>query len=375
MICKHKKKEDTDMKKLIAFVLCMVMVLAALATVAAGAAEPTHEVDRSIVYKAAFGTPIVDGQMDDIYLQSDVMYAENVTFSSDASVKEGANATAEYRIVWNRTTLFIFCTVTDHTRSNKGSAGAAAGKMDNTDIYVMLDPDFSFDKDYSDRQNLPGAGQFRYHPNCTIDQEPDRAISWGSLTLRNLYSETLNYVGGYLNETDGSYSFEMCFDYNEEYQKVLAANIKTRTETAMGFCVQVNDVMDNDGKRDALIFSNNGKALPSKNLNNCGKVLLAYQDGVEIPEEVVTTEPPTSEPGSTPTEAPTGTPTGTPTEKPTEAPTKENPKPSTGESTKANEEKPSGGCSSSLTSSIALLTVIGTAGVTAGVVGFRKKKH
>ena len=345
------------------------MVLTALATVIAGAAEPTHEVDRSIVYKAAFGTPVVDGQMDDIYLKSDVMYAENVTFSGDASVKEGANATAEYRIVWNRTTLFIFCTVTDSTRSKPGTPNAAAGKMDNTDIYVMLDPNFSFENDYSDRQNLPGAGQFRYQPNCTIDKEPERAISWGSLTLRNLYLETLNYVGGYLNETDGSYSFEMCFDYNEEYQKVLAANIKTRTETAMGFCLQINDVMDDDAKRDALVFSNNDKALPSRNLNNCGKVLLAYQEGVEIPEEVITTEPPASDTKPVTTEAPTK-----PTEKPTSKPsTAEESKPSTGESTKANEEKPSGGCSSSLTSSIALLAVLGTAGAVAGAVGFRKK--
>lgn len=360
------------MKKLIAFALCMVMVLAALAAVAAGAAEPTHEVDRAIVYKAAYGTPVVDGQMDDIYLQSDVMYAENVSFGSSASVQEGANATAEYRIVWNRTTLFIFCTVTDHTRSDAGTAGASATKMDNTDIYVMLDSNFNYDTDYSDRTNTEGAGQFRYNPNCTIQQEPMRAATWGKLTGRNQMADTLNYVGGYLNETDGSYSFEMSFRYlTEDFEKVLNANIKTRTETAIGFAIQVNDVMDNDKSRDAMVYSNNANGGLSSNLKNCGKVLLAYQEGVEIPEEVVTTEPPTSEPASTPTEVPTEAPTA----KPTEAPTKENTNPSTGESTKANEEKPSGGCSGSLTSSVALLTVIGTAGVTAGVVGFRKKKH
>lgn len=360
------------MKKLIAFVLVTVMVLAALATVAVGAAEPIHEVDRSIVYKAAYGTPVVDGKMDDIYLQSDVMYAENVSFGSKASVKEGANATAEYRIVWNRTTLFIFCTVTDTTRSDAGKAGASATKMDNTDIYVMLDPNFDYETEYADRTNTEGAGQFRYNPNCTIDQEPMRANTWGKLTVRNQMVDTLNYVGGYLNETDGSYSFEMSFNYlTDDFEKVLNANIKTRTETAIGFAIQVNDVMDNDQSRDAMVYSNNANGGLSSNLKNCGKVLLAYQEGVEIPEEVITTEPPTSEPTPTPTEAPTEA----PTEKPTEAPTKENTQPSTGEPTKANEEKPSGGCSGSLTSSVALLTVIGTAGVTAGVVGFRKKKH
>lgn len=355
------------MKKRICLFLCLVLLTSALASVAASATAPVHPVDRTLVYKAAFGTPVVDGIMDDVYLQSDVMYAENVAFASSASVKEGANATAEYRIVWNKTTLFIFATVTDPTRSKPGSTTASATKMDNTDIYVMLDPNFDTANDYSDR-TVEASGQFRYHPNCTIAEEPTRKTDWGKLTVRNQFSGTLNYVGGYLDDTSGSYSFEMCFNYNPTFTKTIAEHIKTRTETAIGFALQVNDVMDDDAKRDALVFSNNAKGTLSSNLNNCGKVLLAFQEGVEIPTEEEP-EPPTKPSTEESSEAPTEAPTATPTEEaPTEAPTA-----APAETTGTPSAPQSGGCSGSVTSTVALLMIFGAGGSVC--VAVRKKKH
>lgn len=361
------------MKKRICLFLCLVLLLSALGSVAASATAPVHPVDRTLVYKAAFGTPVVDGIMDEIYLQSDAMYAENVAFGSSASVKDGANATAEYRIVWNQTTLFIFATVTDPTRSKAGATNASATKMDNTDIYVILDPLFSTENDYSDR-TVEASGQFRYQPNCTIDEEPTRSTSWGKLTVRNQLSGTLNYVGGYLDDTTGSYSFEMCFNYNPTFLKTIAENVKTRTETAIGFSLQINDVMDDDAARDALVYSNNAKGGLSSNLNNCGKVVLFYQDGVEIPTEEESeqpTEPPTEESGEAPTETPTETPTEAPTAAPTEAQTETPTTPAA--TTAAPSGSTSGGCSSSVTSTLALLMIIGTGGSVCMAV--RKKKH
>lgn len=366
------------MKKFICFSLCLVLLLSAVAALAVSAEEaaaPAHPIDRSLVYKAAYGTPTVDGVMDDIYLQSDVMYAENAMFGGSATVKEGQTATAEYRIVWDKTTLYIFCTVTDPTRSNPGAVGDSATKMDNTDIYVRLDPTFSIDGDYADRKTNEGSGQFRYNPNCTEAEEPMRK-DWGKLTSRNQMAGTLHYVGGYLDETSGSYSFEMSFSYNPDFKAAIAENIKSRTETAIGFGLQINDVMDNDAKRDALIFSNNARKDMSSNLKNCGKVLLAYQEGLEIPEE--TTEATTEKPTEVPTKKPTETPTEKPTEKPTEAPTEKptspvsdtEPKPQ--ETSGSTSDKPGTGCSSRVMPSLAILAIFGAA----GAVGFAvRKKH
>lgn len=359
------------MKKTVCTILCLLFLMSAFGAVTASAADPVHPVDRALVYNAAYGTPIVDGEMDDIYLQSDVMYAENASFGSSASVKEGQNATAEYRIVWNKTTLFIFCTVTDPTRSAAGATGASATKMDNTDIYVMLDAGFATDKDYSDR-TVDGSGQFRYQPNCTIDKEPNRAASWGKLTVRNQLAGTYNYVGGYLNETDGSYSFEMCFNYSVPFTKTIAANIKTRTATAIGFGMQINDVMDDDASRDALVYSNNAKGGLSSNLNNCGKVMLAFQEGVEIPDDP---NPPagedTTEEQQTTEEKPPVT-TDAPEEPTTPAKT-ETKAPATSETT-GDGKKPEkeGGCKSSIGASLGCLLILTAAGACAAVC---KRKH
>lgn len=342
------------MKKILSIALIALM-LAAMFTFGASAAD----IDRTIVYQAAYGTPVIDGKMDDIYLLSDEMYAENGAFASSASVKEGQYATAKYRLVWNQTSLYIYCEVTDPTRSDPGAFNASASKMDNTDIYVLCDPNFSIEKDYSDR-SPENSGQFRYNPNCTIDEEPARAASWGGLTILNQLFNTLNYVGGYKTENGGDYYFEMKFDFNEAYQKTLAENISTKTDTLLGFAIQVNDVMDNDAKRDALVYSNNANGALSTNLKNCGVVSLFLQAGADVtpvettPAETTPEQPPETTPEeTTPTEttpAETAPPETTPA-KPAET------TPKSSDTSKADDNK--GGCGSSV--AVGLVAVLACA--------------
>ncbi len=295
-----------------------------------------NDIRRDLVYTAAYGTPVVDGEMDDIYLESDVMYANNAVFGGSASVTTGQTASAEYRIVWNETTLFLWCVVTDPTRSDPGAVNATATKMDNTDIYVNLDSEFDIETDYTDMKNSQHQGMFRYQPNCTAEQEPLRS-SWGGLTYWNQdINQSLHYAGGYLNPedpSDGSYYFELSFDFYSKggvFEDTLLANAAKGEATRIGFSLQVNDVMDNDAARDALIYSNNasGKLL-SSNLKNAGVVLLAVQEGAEVkpPEQETDTgsgegdetddQPSTTEPPrQTDTEAPATSGGGNDTEAP-----------------------------------------------------------
>lgn len=92
----------------------------------------------------------------------------------------------------------------------------------------------------------------------------------------------------------------MKFDFNEAYQKTLAENISTKTDTLLGFAIQVNDVMDNDAKRDALVYSNNANGALSTNLKNCGVVSLFLQAGADVtPVETTPAETTPAKPAET----------------------------------------------------------------------------
>lgn len=351
------------MKKLISLALALC-ITCALCLIGVSAAD----IDRNIIYQAAYGQPTVDGKMDEIYLLSDEMYAENVVFISSASVKEGQAATAKYRLVWNQNSLYIWCEVSDPTRSDPGAPSASATKMDNVDIYILCDPEFSIEKSYPDR-SLEYSGQFRYNPNCTIDEEPTRKSSWGGLTVINQLFGSYEYVGGYVNDKSGDYYFEMKIDFNESYQNTLRANIASGADTRLGFSLQVNDVMDNDAARDAYTFSNNATSGLSKDLKNCGVVSLNVQAGAELitedttPVETTTAEPAetTPAPDDTTTAAPVTTPADTTTAAPTTAPATT----TTASSATTSADDSSSGCGSSIGSAaLALLAAITAAGVT-----------
>ena len=338
------------------------------------------DIRRDLVYTAAYGTAVVDGVMDDIYLESDVMYANNAVFGGSASITTGQTASAEYRIVWNETTLFIWCVVTDPTRSDPGAANATATKMDNTDIYVNLDSGFDIETDYTDMKNSQHQGMFRYQPNCTIDQEPLRS-SWGGLTYWNQdINQSLHYVGGYLHPddpNDGSYYFELSFDFYSKggvFEDTLLENAAKGEATKIGLSLQVNDVMDNDAGRDALIYSNNasGKLL-SSNLKNAGVVLLAVQEGAEVkpPQE---DDPPVTddEDDGEETDGPTN-PTDEPDQTDTDAPATSGGDDGTQAPGTTAGELPEEGCQSAAGGLAAIVVLAGASGCIAAKKGGRKQ--
>ena len=349
------------MRKWVCMLLVLLLTVPFAGISAAAADEPVSgkdDIRRDLIYCAAYGTPEVDGVMDEIYLESDVMYANNGAYVSSASDTAAPMASAEYRMVWNYSTLYIWCVVTDHTKSAPGAVNASATKMDNTDIYVNLDSAFDIEQSYKDRKTEYHQGQFRYQPNCGMDEEPLRN-GWGGLTYWNQdVNESLRYQGGYLypdNPSDGSYYFELSFDFYSRggtFEDTLLDNIRSKTDTKIGFSIQINDIIDNDAKRDAMIYSNNANGGLSTDLKNCGVVVLRVQDGadVKLPDDGGDeTEPPTNEETDSPASS---TATTRPTED-TEKPA------ATTESTAALGGKDeAGGCKSTV-SGIAMITLLG----------------
>ena len=162
----------------------------------------------------------------------------------------------------------------------------------------------------------------------------------------------------------------MQIDFNPAYAEVLAANLTSRTDTLLGFALQINDVMDNDAKRDAYVFSNNATEGLSKNLANCGAVSLYLQAGAEIieiedtdvPDD--TTAPADTTPAdTTPADTTTSAPSDTTTPAPADTTT-----PKSADTTSSDK----GGCGSVVASG--LLAIMVCAAVPALVrVNVRKK--
>ncbi len=250
------------------------------------------EINRDLIYYAGVGTPVIDGERDAIYDNSDTMYAENTQITNDTT---GTTATAQYWLLFDAEHLYIYCKVVDTTRSAEETASASATKMDNTDIYILLDPEFNTATAYAAGKEGSEQGQFRFAPNITRDTEAIRASSWGGLTLMNQQSGEIgyNFKGGY---TGNGYCFEMMITFSDAY-KAAIASAKTKSGTIyLGYSVQINDVTNNDGSRDALIYSNNAQTGLSTDKRNCGKVALNCSS-ITMPETTatVTTAAPVTE--------------------------------------------------------------------------------
>lgn len=121
------------MKKLSAFLLCALLLVSAAIGASAENVSIVTAGDPTLVYHAAYGTPVVDGVMDDIYASSDAMV-------SAYSSKADSTSYAEYRMVFNETSMFIFCHVTDVTRF-PGTKFLTS--EDCVDMVIDLAPDFT----------------------------------------------------------------------------------------------------------------------------------------------------------------------------------------------------------------------------------------
>lgn len=362
------------MKKLFAILTCISLIAVAVLGVSAENGIVISAGNPELVYHAAYGTAVVDGVKDDIYDTSDTMIASY-------SNKDDATSYAEYWMVFNKTTLFIYCHVTDVTR-NPGAAFATS--VDCVDMVVDLNYDFTpgvTDANIAYTSVISGA-QFRVNPAMTATDniQSNAAKSWGSLHADNCLFGTLQLAVAYDNDTDGSYSFEIAFNFTADYADVLAANLKDGKNTAFGFGLLVNESKES-GSRYAMIVSNNcGYTTLSKSCANLGKVELDALNYNPALEPVETTEPApetTAAPDTTAapetTAATPETTAATPVDTSKDADTTSSaPEATTQEAdvtTDATSSK--GGCGSSLTASAVALCVLCLGG--AGVVCFKKK--
>ena len=123
------------MKKLLATVLSLACLITSLLSLTASAEDAAVTVNfgtgyKTDAYRATYGTPVVDGIRDALYDNSDPMYATQAS-------KAGTTTYAEYRMAFNRTTLFIWCHVSDAALFNNASKPYDSSG-DSVDLFVDL---------------------------------------------------------------------------------------------------------------------------------------------------------------------------------------------------------------------------------------------
>lgn len=278
------------MKKLLATVLSLACLITSLLSLTASAEDAAVTVNfgtgyKTDAYRATYGTPVVDGIRDALYDNSDPMYATQAS-------KAGTTTYAEYRMAFNRTTLFIWCHVHDETQVNGTDYSV---NVDGVDLYIDLVDGFVSGTTDAGVEVKTGknSGQFRVTPGLSAADNLKKLYAktnFGAVANYNAAAENqkLQLAVGVDNDNKGYY-FEMAIDFTEDYQKALAAKLEAKEDASFGFSMMVNDVVKNGGKRDSYTVSqncsnwvNNKSTVLSKNMERLGEVVLDAANYVSV---------------------------------------------------------------------------------------------
>ena len=238
------------MKKLLATVLSLACLITSLLSLTASAEDAAVTVNfgtgyKTDAYRATYGTPVVDGIRDALYDNSDPMYATQAS-------KAGTTTYAEYRMAFNRTTLFIWCHVSDAALFNNASKPYDSSG-DSVDLFVDLADGFvSGTTDagvHVNKEKTKDVGQFRVDPFLTAAENIE------NFAAKTNFGPVANYNGASSaaekriqlaigKDTDEKgYWFEMAIDFTEAYQQALTAKLEAGKNASLGFGMMVNDAV------------------------------------------------------------------------------------------------------------------------------------
>ena len=182
---------------------------------------------------AAVGTPVVDGETDDIWNSAEVI-------QTDRWVQGTSGATASVRTLWDAGRLYVLAEVTDAALTKRS---ANVWEQDSVEIFVDQNHARTANYDADD-------GQYRIN----FDNEP--SVSPGSLS-GNLVSAAKRTENGYVVEASIAWT-----------------GGAPEAGAVIGFDVQVNDDANDDGVRDSVAIWNDVSGLSWSNLTVIGVLQL-----------------------------------------------------------------------------------------------------
>lgn len=292
------------MKKFFSLLLIGMMLVSQL-TVGASAA-PSTSPDAGKVLNAAYGTAEIDGKLDDAYTKGDKItsWVHN-TYEALKDKKDQVECDFYAYLMYDESNIYIFGEVYDKTPVTAANALKKTHLTDCIEFYIyMHDLTAAGDvKVYSKDLTDVGAGYLRIHPTevCPADDElmNNHWMANSGLGLALAGEEVKSSLSRV--KTDTGYIVECSIGIPE--------TVKTEVVSGkeIGFGIQVNDDIDDNNTRDALLWSNNNLGDNPK----CGPFMLLAKDAA--PAETTTapaetTAAPTTTAAPAVTTAPTTTP-------------------------------------------------------------------
>ena len=188
------------MKKLLTLTLTALLALSLVIPASAA---------RDDVFTAAYGTPTIDGKMDDAYLASDLIAIDVLDVRTEPYDKP---ATGWVRVLWDDGYIYLYCEINDPTRADK--AAKLDSSTDCVDFFLCTD---SYVKDggLKDKEAADVA-QFRAVPYVAIADEAIRAASWGGMMVQNQANASHDYIVSF---TETGYKIEYKFAFNDSFAK------------------------------------------------------------------------------------------------------------------------------------------------------------
>lgn len=160
--------------------------------------------NQNLTYSASKGTPVIDGEIDPIWENAEII-------TTSTQVMSSPGATSRVRVLWDEDNLFVLAEVADDTLSNNGGESYM-----NDSFEVFLD-------EKNDKTVALGKDDFQYR----IDFENNQ--NFGGYGWKDKI-ESASVI------TDEGYRVEL---------KIILQNVKGETGRQMGLDFQVNDNFGN----------------------------------------------------------------------------------------------------------------------------------
>lgn len=213
------------MKKLLPFLLVVIMLVSIVALPSSAATT----------FKAASGTAVIDGKMDDAYKAADAVV---IKLNNDGVAVTGA--TGVLYTLWDSANLYFFVDVTDpKVGTKKNSNEAAVYQSDSVEVYIDLVND---GKD-----------------NKIAD------IDAGQYTAGILYTSPMTWAGSGAHYTANKANAKFAIvktdkGYAAEFQIPFGSKYTPKADAVIGFTAAINDDSNDDATRDTQAFVSKGQS-------------------------------------------------------------------------------------------------------------------
>jgi hypothetical protein len=265
----YRIKEDIKMKKIASMVIATALILTfCLLEFCFNSLAIRQEVSVNAVY----GTPVIDGKLDDLYLNSGLISVKNfANFANNGTdTNLPAMATGEGYIMWDENNLYYFFNVKDPTPIKTSYESGSTDAIELAFDFENTNTEEARPTSYGDNgmflKTAPYAKALGYPEGEALFH--DGFSTW---------SEELRSAGTYQVYTaviDTGYTVEAKLPLNDTVKSMFKVGY------SFGFGASLLDDVDDDGKRDIKItWGNNDGDIQAGSMLDvsaaCDKVILA----------------------------------------------------------------------------------------------------